>query len=151
MSYRWILMKISRVIGLLVVVAFIVPMVSATGIGSENDRSVGLLSQMDGYGTREFCTITQGETDTHLFNVPAGMPFLNVDLNWFTPAHSLRLEIYRPDGSLYGSYHDNYDGYLNGRIRVDISSPASGTWSLIVYGESVTGTIMYALNCNTYV
>lgn len=60
MSHRWILMKISRVIGLLAVVAFIVPVVSAAGIGSENDGVAGLLSQADGYGTREYFTITQG-------------------------------------------------------------------------------------------
>ena len=150
MSHRWILMKISRVIGLLAVVAFIVPVVSAAGIGNENDGVAGLLSQADGYGTREYFTITQGETDTHLLNVPAGMSLLNVYLNWFTPDHSLRLEIYRPDGSLYGSYHDNYGGRLDGRIRIDISSPASGTWRLKVYGESVTGTIPYILNCNAY-
>lgn len=150
MSHRWILMKISRVIGLLAVVAFIVPVVSAAGIGNENDRVAGLLSQADGYGTREYFTITQGETDTHLLNVPAGMSLLNVYLNWFTPDHSLELEIYRPDGSLYGSYHDNYGGRPDGKIRIDISSPASGTWRIEVYGESVTGTIPYILNCNAY-
>jgi hypothetical protein len=106
MSHRWILMKISRVIGLLAVVAFIVPVVSAAGIGNENDGVAGLLSQADGYGTREYFTITQGETDTHLLNVPAGMSLLNVYLNWFTPDHSLELEIYRPDGSLYLEYQD---------------------------------------------
>ena len=150
MSHRWILMKISRIIGLLAVVAFIVPMVSAAGIGNGNDRVAGLLSQADWYEIREYFTITQGETDTHLLNVPADMSLLNVDLNWFTPDHSLRLEIYRPDRSLYGSYHDNYGGRLDGRIRIDISSPASGTWRLKVYGESVTGTIPYALNCNAF-
>ncbi len=87
MSHRWILMKISRVIGLLAVVAFIVPVVSAAGIGNENDGVAGLLSQADGYGTREYFTITQGESDTHLLNVPAGMSLLNVYLNWFTPDH----------------------------------------------------------------
>lgn len=106
MSHRWILMKISRVIGLLAVVAFIVPVVSAAGIGNENDGVAGLLSQADGYGTREYFTITQGESDTHLLNVPAGMSLLNVYLNWFTPDHSLELEIYRPDGSLYLEYQD---------------------------------------------
>lgn len=91
---------------LLAVVAFIVPVVSAAGIGNENDGVAGLLSQADGYGTREYFTITQGETDTHLLNVPAGMSLLNVDLNWFTPDHSLELEIYRPDGGLYLEYQD---------------------------------------------
>ncbi|MDI6866925.1 pre-peptidase C-terminal domain-containing protein [Methanoculleus sp.] len=143
-------MKISRIIGLLAVVAFIVPVVSAAGIGNENDGVAGLLSQPDEYGICEYFTITQGETDTHLFNVPAGMSLLKVDLNWFTPDHSLRLEIYRSDGSLYGSYHDNSDGRLDGRTRVDISIPASGNWRIKVYGESVTGTIPYALNCNAY-
>jgi len=143
-------MKISCIIGLLAVVAFIVPMVSAADIGNENDGVAGLLSRVDGYGTREYFTITQGETDIHLFNVPAGMSLLSVDLNWFTPDHSLKLEIYRPNGSLYGSYHDNSGGRLDGRIRVDISSPASGTWRLSVYGESVAETIPYVLNCNAY-
>jgi len=143
-------MKISRIIGLLAVVAFIVPMVSAADIGNENDGVAGLLSQADEYGTREYFTITQGETDIHLQAVPAGIFLLNIDLNWFTPDHSLKLEIYRPDGSLYGSYHDNSGGRLDGRIRIDISSPASGTWRLDVYGESVTETIPYVLNCNAY-
>ena len=150
MSHRWILMKISRVIGLLAVVAFIVPVVSAAGIGNENDGVAGLLSQADGYGTREYFTITQGETDIHLQAVPTGISLLNIDLNWFTPDHSLKLEIYRPNGSLYGSYHDDSGGRLDGRIRVDISSPASGTWRLSVYGESVAEIIPYVLNCNAY-
>lgn len=150
MSHRWILMKISRIIGLLAVVAFIVPMVSAAGIGNENDGAAGLLAQPGEYGICEYFTITQGETDIHLQAVPAGISLLNVYLNWFTPDHSLRLEIYRPDGSLYGSYHDDYGGRPEGQIRVDISSPASGTWRLNVYGESVTETIPYVLNCNAY-
>ncbi len=144
-------MKISRVIGLLAVVAFVVPMVSAASIGNENDEAAGLLSQADGYGTRECYTITQGELDSCLQGIPAGVSLLKVDLYWFTPVHSLRLDIYRPDGIWYGTYYDNYGGGRpDGWIHVEINNPASGDWRFEVYGESVTGTIPYALTFDAY-
>ncbi|MGB4143744.1 MAG: PPC domain-containing protein [Candidatus Methanoculleus thermohydrogenotrophicum] len=146
-SYRWILMKFSRIIGLLAAVALIAPMVSAGGIGSGNDEVALDLLQADESATRAFYTITQGETDSHSYSVPAGTSALQVDLNWFTPDYSLKLDVFRPDGSLYGSYHDVDDGsYPDGEIRFEIPNPVSGPWMFKIYGERVTGTQLCVLN-----
>lgn len=145
--YRWILMKFNRLIGLLAAFALIIPMVSAGSIESGNNETALDLPRADGFITREYYTITQGETDSYSCSVPVGTSTLQVDLNWFTDDYSLRLDIYRPDGSLYGSYHDDDDGRKpDGRIYIGISNPASGLWKFKVYGERVTGTQLYAFS-----
>jgi hypothetical protein len=140
-------MTFNRLIGLLAVFALIVPMVSAGSIGSESSEVLLDLPQADEFTTRAYYTITQGETDTHGYSVAAGTSVLQVDLNWFTPSYSLRLDVYRPDGSLYGSYHDGDDGRdPDGQIRFEIHNPVFGSWTFKVYGESVTETQLYVLN-----
>jgi len=145
--YQWILMKFNRLIGLLAIFALIIPMVSAGSVESGNNVTTLDLPQANGFITREYYTITQGETDSYSCNVPVGTSTLQFDLDWFTPDYSLRLNIYRPDGSLYGSYHDDDDGREpDGRIYLKISNPASGLWKFKVYGERVTGTQLYAFS-----
>ena len=140
-------MKLNRLIGLLVVFAIVVPMVSASNVGNENSEAVLDLPRADEFATRGGYIITQNATNSHTCSVSAGTSVLQVDLNWFTPDYSLRLNIYRPDGSLYGSYHDDDDGREpDGQIRFEISNPVPGLWKFKVYGERVTGTQPYVFN-----
>lgn len=140
-------MKFNRLIGLLAIFALIVPMVSAGSIECRENEITLDFPRAGEFTTREYYTITQGETDSYSYNVPVGTSTLQVDLNWFTPDYSLKLDIYRPDGSLYGSYHDGDDGRgPDGQIRFGIHNPASGPWNFKVYGEQVIGTQLYAFS-----
>ncbi|KAF5042297.1 hypothetical protein DSECCO2_514060 [anaerobic digester metagenome] len=140
-------MKLNRLIGLLVAFAIVVPMVSAGSIEIGENEATLDFPRADEFATREFYTIKQGETDSYSCNVPAGTSTLQLDLDWFTPDYSLRLNIFRPDGSLYGSYHDDDDGRRpDGQICLGISNPAPGFWTFKVYGERVTGTQLYAFS-----
>jgi len=94
--------------------------------------------------------ITQGQTITHYVSVGLGVNYLEVDLNWGDTSDSLTLSISTPSGSNLGTYHDNSDGTVNGRIHLSID-PAQGyveqgTWKFKVYGESVSGTEEYTFN-----
>lgn len=94
--------------------------------------------------------ISQGQTITHNVNVGSGVDYLEVDLNWGDTSDSLTLSIYTPSGSKIGTYRDNYDGSVNGRIRLNIDPSqgyvVQGTWIFKVYGESVSGTEDYTFN-----
>jgi len=95
-----------------------------------------------------YATITQGQTNWHIKDVSTFITTLNVDLNWGNPANSLRLKIYSPDGFVFGPYYDNFDGYYDGRINLNIinsNGVAQGTWYYEVYGYSVTGTEDYSI------
>jgi hypothetical protein len=64
-----------------------------------------------------------------------------VDLNWGDSTDSLRLKIYMPGGSLLGTYYDNADGTIDGRIHLHIQNPnriEKGIWIYEVYGYRVT-------------
>lgn len=92
-------------------------------------------------------SITQGQTITHNVNVGSGVNYLEVDLNWGDTSDSLTLSVYTPSGSKLGTYRDNSDESVNGRIRLDIDPSQGyvqqGTWKFKVYGESVSGTQSY--------
>ncbi|KKG18507.1 hypothetical protein EO98_02565 [Methanosarcina sp. 2.H.T.1A.6] len=94
--------------------------------------------------------ISQGQTIPHNVNVGSGVDYLEVDLNWGDTSDSLTLSIYTPSGSKIGTYRDNYDGSVNGRIRLNIDPSqgyvVQGTWMFKVYGESVSGTEDYTFN-----
>ncbi|KAF5039248.1 hypothetical protein DSECCO2_545980 [anaerobic digester metagenome] len=140
-------MKFGRIIGLLVVLFLIVPVASAGSIGSENSGVASNLPQVGEFGTRAYFSISQGELDYHGYFVSPGASSLSVDLNWFSDLYSLRLGIFRPNGSLYGYYYDCDDGDdPDGEFRLTINNPASGSWTFTVYGESVTGTQPYSFN-----
>ena len=139
-------MKFNRLIGLLAVFIIVVPMVSASSVGSGNSEAVDLMQKNESVARAGY-TITQGETDYHGYYVSPGTSSFSVDLNWFTDDHSLKLGIIRPDGSLYGYYHDDDgDDNLKGRIYLTINNPTSGSWTFSVYGEDVTGTWPYAIS-----
>lgn len=137
-------MKFNRFIGLLVVFVIVIPIVSASSVGSGNSETMLNLPDADGSATRAAYTIESGETRYHGYYVSPGASSLSIDLNWFTGDYSLKLGVIRPDGSLYGYYHDD-DGNdsLKGRIYLTISNPTSGSWTFTVYGEDVTGTWPY--------
>ena len=92
-------------------------------------------------------SISQGQTITHNVNVGSGVNYLEVDLNWGDTSDSLNLSVYTPSGSKLGTYLDNSDGSVNGRIHINIDPSQGyvqqGTWKFNVYGESVSGTQSY--------
>ncbi|AKB18221.1 hypothetical protein [Methanosarcina sp. WWM596] len=94
--------------------------------------------------------ISQGQTITHYVSVGSGVNYLEADLNWGDTSDSLTLSISTPSGSKLGPYRDNYDGSVNGRIRLNIDPSQGyveqGTWQFKVYGESVSGSQSYTLN-----
>jgi len=104
------------------------------------DKDIGILTVYD--------TISQGETNLHEKKVSSGLTLLVVDLNWGDSTDSLRLRIYTPSGSLLGSYYDNADGAVNGRIRLYIKNSngiEAGTWKYQVYGYKVAGKEGYTI------
>jgi hypothetical protein len=95
-----------------------------------------------------YSSITQGGTNWHSKNLNSYCNYLNVDLNWGNQANSLELTIYGPDGSTYGPFYDNADGYIDGRINIYLYNPdgvPQGTWWYEVYGYSVIGTQSYSI------
>lgn len=134
---------------LLLVVAFLaVPPVSAEeGNGytirpSASDDPVTTLRLSD--------TITQGETNRHQFYVGSGVAYLEVYLNWGSASDFLTLTIYAPSGSRIGTFRDNADGAVDGKIHIDIDPDSDyisqGTWAFDVYGERVSSQRNYTLN-----
>jgi hypothetical protein len=94
--------------------------------------------------------IIKGQTKVYNVYVGSGVSFLEVDLNWGDRSDSLTLSIYTPTGSKIGTYRDNSDGSVNGRIHLNIY-PAKGYigqgyWKFYSYGESVSGTEDYTFN-----
>lgn len=95
-------------------------------------------------------SISQGQTITNNVNVGSGVNYLEVDLNWGDTSDSLTLSVYTPSGSKLGTYRDNSDGSINGRVHFSIDPSQGyvqqGTWKFKVYGESVSGTQSYIFN-----
>ncbi|AKB28676.1 hypothetical protein MSSIT_1957 [Methanosarcina siciliae T4/M] len=102
------------------------------------------------FSVRSTQYIIQGQTIKHYVGVGSGINYLEVDLNWGDTSDSLTLSVYTPSGSKVGTYRDNYDGSVNGRICLDIYPSQGyveqGTWQFKVYGESVSGSQSYTLN-----
>jgi hypothetical protein len=94
--------------------------------------------------------ISQGQTINHYVGVGSRVNWLEVDLNWGDTSDSLALTVYSPSGTNLGTYHDNSDGSVNGRIHLNIYPSQEyiqqGTWRFKVYGESVSGTEDYTFN-----
>lgn len=78
------------------------------------------------------------------------MNYLEVDLNWRDTSDSLTLSAYTSSGSKLGTYRDNSDGSVNGRIHINIDPSQGyvqqGTWKFKVYGESISGTEDYTFS-----
>jgi hypothetical protein len=94
--------------------------------------------------------ISQGQTKVHTSNIGPGINWLEVDLNWGVTSNSLALTVYSPSGANLGTYRDNSDGSVNGRIRLGIYPSQGyieqGAWMFKVYGESVSGSQRYTIN-----
>ncbi|ODV50122.1 hypothetical protein C7960_1418 [Methanohalophilus euhalobius] len=91
-------------------------------------------------------TITQGETNWHSRTVSSYTTLHHIDLNWGDASDSLRLKVYSPSNQLIGTFYDNSDGVIDGRINIEITNSDGieiGTWHHEVYGYSVTGTEDY--------
>jgi hypothetical protein len=159
-------MKIWKMLILCFIVGLIVtPAVSAEKVDPENSKDrISLDSTGEDYivsswienpfdiensisSLRSTQSITQGQTRTHNLNVGSGVNYLEVDLNWGDTSDSLTLSVYTPSGSKVGTYRDNSDGSVNGRIHFSIDPSQGyvqqGTWKFNVYGESVSGTQSY--------
>jgi hypothetical protein len=162
-------MKIWKMLILCFIIGLIaVPTVSAEKEYSENSKNKVVLDSADkNYivsswienpfdiensvsSLRSTQSISQGQTITHNVNVGSGVNYLEVDLNWGDTSDSLTLSVYTPSGSKLGTYSDNSDGSVNGRIRINIDPSQGyvqqGTWKFKVYGESVSGTQSYTFN-----
>lgn len=93
-------------------------------------------------------TITQGETDWISTEISGYYTQLHIDLNWGDSSDSLRLKVYSPDYHTFGYYYDNFDGYYDGRIQLNINNNdgiAEGTWWYEVYGYDVDGVEDYSI------
>lgn len=94
--------------------------------------------------------ITQGQSRNHYSPVGIGTLWLEYNLYWGNTANSLTLTIYTPSGANIGTFHDNSDGVVDGRIHLGIWPSSgyidSGVWTSKVYGESVSGTQSYTIN-----
>ncbi|WP_321431093.1 peptidase domain-containing protein [uncultured Methanolobus sp.] len=92
--------------------------------------------------------IDQGDTNWHGYPLYTSTTSMTIDLNWGDTSDSLKLYVYDPDDNLEGIYYDSADGRINGRTKVtiyDSNGLQQGTWSLAVYGYSVTGTEDYSI------
>jgi hypothetical protein len=104
----------------------------------------GTMLPMSIYGS-----ISQGQYQwqSKLLNYyTTSLPF---DLNWGNPSNSLRLRVFTPDGYVLGPYYDSSDGYINGRINININRDggvAQGYWYTEVYGYSVSGSQSYRMD-----
>ncbi|MDW5549707.1 hypothetical protein [Methanosarcina sp.] len=161
-------MKIWKMLILCFIIGLIaVPTVSAEKGYSENSKNKVVLDSTDkdyivsswienSSGTENLLSIlltqsiSQGQTITNNVNVGPGVNYLEVDLNWGDTSDSLTLSVYTPSGSKLGTYSDNSDGSVNGRIRINIDPSQGyvqqGTWKFKVYGESISGTQSYTFN-----
>lgn len=90
-------------------------------------------------------SIKQGETKRLGVTVGSGAKYLLVNLNWGDKNDALTLSGTTPSGSNFGTYSDNYDKSVDGKIIVKIS-PTNGTymkkgnWVFKIYGKKVNGT-----------
>lgn len=95
-------------------------------------------------------SIVQGQTRVHTSNIGSGINWLAYDLNWGNSANSLSLTIYTPSGVNLGTYYDNADGSVNGRILLGVYPSQGyveqGIWRSSVYGASVSGSQSYTIN-----
>lgn len=95
--------------------------------------------------------IEKGATKYHSSpNLGSGIHWLEVDLRWGVSSNSLALVIYSPSNNILGTYHDNSDGKIDGRIHLSIYPSTGyiepGKWKFKIDGESISGTQSYTFN-----
>ncbi|MBP3443138.1 MAG: hypothetical protein J6J70_00265 [Methanocorpusculaceae archaeon] len=114
---------------------------------SSGDYSVMALPQIGVVGS--------GQTSSYQYSVDSSSTMLNIELSWvlWPLNNELSITIIQPDGTNLGTYHDNYDGNINGVIPLTISSPNSlmeGVWKINVNGKQVQGLQPFTLVINEY-
>jgi len=140
-------MKIWKIVALFVVAALLAAPAASAKEGYTVPPSI---EEIPPISILVYDSIIQGQTKTYTSNVGTGVNYLEVDLNWGDTADSLSLTIYTPGGSSLGTFYDNDDGVIDGRIHIDIvpnqGYVESGQWKYEVYGASVIGTEDYNFN-----
>jgi hypothetical protein len=100
--------------------------------------------------------ISTGQTRNFNLNAGSGVNCIEVSLNWGVPANSLSLTIYNPARKNLGTYFDNADGIIDGKIHLSIypdpgvKNIATGRWVFTVKGESVSGTQNFTIDFYTH-
>ena len=92
-------------------------------------------------------SITQGEKKPFSRQMMGNLSEFTYDLLWGDIQNSLKLTIFAPD-RMIGSYYDDSDGIINGRIYLQVSRPEGiepGQWYAVVEGEQVDGTLQFML------
>lgn len=99
-------------------------------------------------------TISNGQTRYYYLNVGSAVNWLEVDLNWGNTANTLSLNILNPSRSNLGTYFDNADGKIDGRIHLSIYPSGTyipqGQWVFKVKGDSVSGTQQFTIMFYTH-
>lgn len=99
-------------------------------------------------------SVTDGQSVDHSYRVSPGSTELNIITEWvlFPQNNELTVQVITPNGQLIGSYKDNYDNKIDGRIplHIESSSLESGTWTITITGESVIVVQPFTLTINAY-
>jgi hypothetical protein len=156
-------LKIPKVLLLFILFGVIVvPAVSARSVTANSDKTVNkdatedyiiMPAQESSLSNNNVMTplstqyISQTQTLVHCVSIDSKTKFIEIDLNWGETSDSLALTVYTPSGSNIGTYYDNSDKSVDGRIHINICPSTvyvqSGTWKFKVYGASVSGTDKY--------
>lgn len=109
-----------------------------------------------GSSPRAVYNVTQGQTRYYYITIGSGVNRLEVVLNWGVVTNSLALTIYDPSRTNWGTYHDNSDGIVDGKIHLSIYPKSGetyvkqGQWTFPVKGESVSGTQSFTITFITH-
>ena len=114
---------------------------------SSGDYSVMALPQIGVVGS--------GQTSSYSYTVGTSSTTLDIELSWvlWPLNNDLSITIIQSGGANLGTYHDNYDGDINGVIPITVSSASSlkeGVWTIIVNGKQVQGLQPFTLVINEY-
>lgn len=105
---------------------------------------------------RAIYTISNGQTRYYSLNIGPGVTCIEVSLNWGVKTNSLSLTINNPARNNLGTYFDNIDGVIDGKVHVYVypnageSYMAQGKWAFTVKGESVSGTQNFTITFYTH-
>ena len=98
--------------------------------------------------------VVNGQSVDHSYSVNPGTTELNIITEWilFPQNNELTVQVITPNGQLIGSYRDNYDNKIDGRIplHIESSSLESGTWTITITGESVIVVQPFTRTINAY-
>ncbi|MDV0441210.1 hypothetical protein [Methanorbis furvi] len=144
--------KLVVVLALLCVLAFCMAPAAATTSSDQTTKKTGMTvtpivgDVMWPKGSNSG-TVTQGETKTYSYTVPAGSTTLSVKVVWGTTASNLGLIVQTPNSIGYGEFDDATDGSTNGSLALQFQDNPlqSGQWLFFVRGKSVTGSQSFTI------